>query len=137
LKQVGIEVKPKIMEWSAFIEDVTAPNWNYDAVILGWSLSADPDPTALWHSNQREEGLNFVHFSDPELDKLMDENTKQLEQSERKETIAKIQQGIAEQQPYTFLYYPNDHYALDTSIKGFVHHPSSEYYQIEKWWMDK
>ncbi|MGM7700758.1 peptide-binding protein [Pseudalkalibacillus sp. Hm43] len=137
LKQVGIEVKPKIMEWSAFIGDVTAPNWKYDAVILGWSLSADPDPTALWHSKEREEGLNFVHFSDPELDKLMDENTKQLEQSERKDTIAKIQEGIAEQQPYTFLYYPNDHYALDSSIKGFVHHPSSEYYQIEKWWMDK
>ncbi|WP_414703632.1 peptide-binding protein [Pseudalkalibacillus sp. SCS-8] len=137
LKQVGIEVKPKIMEWSAFIEDVTAPNWNYDAVILGWALSADPDPTAIWHSKEREAGLNFVHFSDPELDKLMDENTKELDQEKRKEMIAKIQEGIVEQQPYTFLYYPNDHYALDPSIKGFTHHPRSEYYNIENWWMDK
>ncbi|WLD95361.1 peptide-binding protein [Alkalihalobacillus sp. AL-G] len=137
LKQIGIEVQPKIMEWSAFIEDVTAPNWNYDACILGWSLSADPDPTDLWHSKEREQGLNFVHFSDPELDKLMEQNTKELDQEKRKEIIAEIQSGIAEQQPYTFLYYPNDHYALDAKLRGHVHHPSSEFYMIEKWWLEQ
>ncbi len=137
LKEIGIEVKPKIMEWSAFIDDVNAPNWNYDAVILGWSLGVDPDPTALWHSKERAEGLNFVHFSDPELDKLMEQNTKVLEQEERKQIIGEIQAGIAEQQPYTFLYYPNDHYALDVKLQGHVHHPSSEYYQIEKWWLEQ
>ncbi|WP_221563592.1 peptide-binding protein [Alkalihalobacillus sp. TS-13] len=136
LKEIGIEVKPTIMEWSAFIEEVTEKK-DFDAVILGWSLSTDPDPTALWHSKEIEAGLNFVAFSDPDLDKLMEENTQILDQDERKEVIGEIQAGIAEQQPYTFLYYPNDHYALASNIKGHVHHPSSEYYMIEKWWIEQ
>ncbi|WP_261132326.1 peptide-binding protein [Bacillus sp. Marseille-Q3570] len=136
LKEVGIEVKPTIMEWSAFIEEVTEKK-DFDAVILGWSLSTDPDPTALWHSKEIEAGLNFVAFSDPELDKLMEKNTQVLDQEERKDIIGEIQAGIAEQQPYTFLYYPNDHYALDANLKGHVHHPSSEFYMIEKWWLEQ
>jgi peptide/nickel transport system substrate-binding protein len=133
-KEVGIEAKPKIMEWSAFIGEVTAPNWKYDAVILGWSLGTDPDPSDIFHSKEREEGLNFVHYSNPEMDALMDENTKILDQEERAEVIKEIQAGIAEDQPYSFLYYPNDHYATPKNLNGVVFHPSNPYYNVHKWW---
>ena len=39
LKEIGIEAKPQIVEFSALIEQTSAPNWDYDALLLGWSLA--------------------------------------------------------------------------------------------------
>lgn len=137
LKQVGVKATPKIIEWSAFIEQVTAPNWDFEAVILGWALGMDPDPSDLWHTREIEQGLNFVAFSDPELDKLMDKNTKILDQEKRAEVIGKIMAGIASQQPYTFLFYPNDHIAYTPKLHDVKLHPRIGYYKINTWWMEQ
>ncbi|HET7616289.1 MAG TPA: peptide-binding protein, partial [Bacillales bacterium] len=108
LKQVGIKVTPKIIEWSAFIKQVTAPNWNFEAVILGWSLGTDPDPSDLWSCDEIKQGLNFVAYCNKDIEPLMKKNTKLLDRQKRKEVIGKIMAQIAEDQPYTFLYYPKD-----------------------------
>ena len=44
LKEVGIEAKPRITEWSALIQEINPPNWDFDAIILGWSLRNQPRP---------------------------------------------------------------------------------------------
>jgi peptide/nickel transport system substrate-binding protein len=136
LAEVGISVTPKLMEWSAFIEDVTAPNWNYDALILGWALGTDPDPTGIWHSKEIEEGLNFVAYSRPKLDELMDQQIKELDQEKRKVMVWEIFAEIASDQPYTFLYYPNAHVAMQPYMKGFTHHPRADRYKANEWWFD-
>lgn len=134
LAQIGIEVKPEIMEWSAFLADVNPPAWNFDAIILGWALSTDPDPTAIFHSKEIEEGLNFVAYSNPEADALMDKNMQTMDRDERAEFIKQAKGLIAEDQPYTFLYYPNAHRAMPVNLEGFEFHARSEFYNIHKWW---
>jgi peptide/nickel transport system substrate-binding protein len=134
-KEVGIEAKPKIQEWSSFIKDVTAPTWNFDACILGWALGVDPDPSDIFSSKEIAQGLNFVHYKNPELDKLMAENTKITDREQRGEMIKEIQAGIAEDQPYTFLYYDNDHIMYNPKLQNVQQHPSIAYYKIEDWWI--
>lgn len=135
-KEVGVKANVSIVEWSAFIEQITAPNWDFDAVILGWSLSVDPDPTNLWHSREREKGLNFVHYSNTAMDELMEANTKILDFEERKAVLQEIFTGIAADQPYSFLYYPNAHAAIPTNLKGKVYAPGASFYEINKWYFD-
>ncbi|MCF6094132.1 ABC transporter substrate-binding protein [Microaerobacter geothermalis] len=136
LKEVGVEAKPRLMEWSAFINDYVMPK-KFDAIILGWSLSTYPDPTDLWHSKEIEEGFNFVSFNRPDLDKLMEKNTKILDQAERKKVLGEIQAAISEEQPYTFLYYPIGNRAFPVGFKGYTFHPKSQIYQPHKWWIEK
>ncbi|KIY22947.1 MULTISPECIES: peptide-binding protein [Mesobacillus] len=137
LKNVGIEAKPEIVEWSAFIEQISAPNWNYDALVLGWSLSTFPDQYDIFHSSQMKEGLNFVWYSNPEADKLMEEAKQILDQDEYKKAYADIYKMIAEDQPYTFLYYPNVHRVMPENLQGYVFHAKDDYYEIYKWWLKK
>ncbi|MGY3717567.1 peptide-binding protein [Sutcliffiella cohnii] len=133
--QIGIEVKPEIMEWSAFLADVNPPAWNFDAIILGWSLGIDPDPSGIFHSKEIEEGLNFVAYSNPEADELMDLNMSTMDRDERAEYIKQANAMIAEDQPYTFLYYPNAHRAMPVNLEGFEFHAKNEFYNIHKWWL--
>ena len=135
LKEVGIEVTPNIMEWSAFIADVTAPNWNYDAVVLGWSLATFPDQYDLFHTSQSEQGLNFVWYSNTEADTLMEDAKKILDRDEYKAAYVDIYKILAEDQPYTFLYYPNDHYAMPENLMGYEFHAKNAFYNINKWWL--
>ncbi|MCG1020103.1 peptide-binding protein [Sutcliffiella horikoshii] len=135
--ELGIKVTPEIMEWSAFLADVDPPAWNFDAIILGWALSTDPDPSGIFHSKEIAEGLNFVGWSNEEADKLMDEANLTMDQDERAEKIQAINRIIAEEQPYTFLYYPNAHRAMPTNLEGFEFHARAEHYNIHKWWLSE
>ncbi|WEG12909.1 peptide-binding protein [Pullulanibacillus sp. KACC 23026] len=134
-KQIGVEATPKIEEWSAFIQEVTTKPWKFDACILGWSLSVDPDPTAIFASSQAENGLNFVHYSDPAMDKLMAENTSITDQTKRGEVIKQIQAGIAQDQPYSFLYYPNAHIMYNPKLQNVQQLSAADYYHIKDWWI--
>ncbi|MBM7620639.1 peptide/nickel transport system substrate-binding protein [Bacillus tianshenii] len=135
LKEVGIEVKPNIMEWSAFLADVNPPAWKFDAIILGWSLGTDPDPSGIFHSKEIEEGLNFINYSNPKADELMDKNLSTMDQEERKGYIVEVNNIIAEEQPYTFLYYPNVHRAMPANLEGYTFHAKSDFYKINEWWL--
>lgn len=136
LAEIGIKVTPDIMEWSAFIADLDPPKWNYDAIILGWALSTDPDPSAIFHSKEIEQGLNYGAWKNEEADKLMDEANVTMDQEERAAMIADVNRIIAADQPYTFLYYANAHRAMPTNLEGVTFHARLEYYDIHKWWLN-
>ncbi|WBL16754.1 peptide-binding protein [Sutcliffiella sp. NC1] len=133
LKEVGIEVNIKVLEWSAFVSANMAHE--YDACINGWSLGVDPDQTDYFHSKHREQGLNYTQHSNPEVDQLLEENVKILDDEKRLEVLHELYQQISEDQPYTFLYYPNVHYALPINLGGFEFHPSNGFYNIKNWWL--
>jgi peptide/nickel transport system substrate-binding protein len=135
LKEIGIEVKPEIIEFSAFIEQVSAPNWDFDAMILGWSLSTFPDQYDIFHSSQIAEGLNMIDYKNEEADKLMEEAKQILDQDEYAAKHADIYKLITEDQPYTFLYYPNVHRVMPENLQGYEFNAKSEYYNIHKWWL--
>ncbi len=134
-KEIGVEAKPEIIEWSAFIKQVTAPNWDYEAMILGWSLSTFPDQFDIFHSSQAEEGLNMNWYSNPEADKLMEE-ARQTTDIEKYKAIHKdLYQILVDDQAYTFLYYPIEFRAMPEELQGYEFHSKSAFYNAHKWWL--
>lgn len=117
LKKVGIKVNIRILEWSTFIHQYIDKK-NFDAVILGWSLSRDPDQYPLWHSSQKKEGqYNFVSYENKEVDKLLEEGRRIFPEKKRQKIYRKIHKILAEDQPYTFLYVAD---ALPVIHKRFI-----------------
>jgi peptide/nickel transport system substrate-binding protein len=137
LKDVGIEVRPAQMEWGAFLERIRAPSYNFDGVVLAWALGLDPDPSAIWHSREIAQGLNNIAFRDPRVDELSDRNILVLDQEERAAMLREVWQIIAEEQPYTFLFYPKQFVGLKADVRGFVHHPRIDTYRVNEWWLDR
>ena len=136
LGNIGIEVKAEQMEWGAFLDKINPPNYDFDAVVLAWGLGLDPDPSAIWHSKEIANGLNNISYSNPTVDEISDTNTQILDQAERAAALAKVWEILAEEQPYTYMYYPQQFLALNKKIEGFTHHPRSNMYRVNEWWIN-
>jgi len=132
LKQVGIEVTVNLMEWNAFLEYVDGDK--KEAYILGWSLSADPDPYSIFHS---KGGFNAMNdYNNPKVDELIMKGKSTTNMEERKKVYQQLGQELAIDQPYTFLYYANSLVGLTNQIQGPVKGtPAGIHWNYETWYM--
>ena len=106
LRQVGIEVKVEIYEWAVLLKRFVNKG-EFDAIVLGWGLGYDYDQYAIWHSSQTHpEELNFVGFSNPEADRLLDDLRQEYARPEIIKLAGKLQRTIYDEQPYLFLFVP-------------------------------
>ncbi|GAF64962.1 ABC transporter substrate-binding protein [Bacillus sp. TS-2] len=135
LGDIGIEVSPRQMEWGAYLEQTNTPNKDFDATISAWALGTDPDPSAIWHSRESEEGLNNITYANDRVDELADEQKKIIDRDERKEKIGELLSIVAEEQPYTFLYYPEQHLLINQKLEGVTHHPRINSYKVNEWYL--
>jgi len=104
-RELGIDVKLELYEWSVFIQNFINPK-AFDACILGWALSPDPDDYQIWHSSQIEKGFNFISYRNREVDRLWEEGRREYNVEKRKAIYWKINELMHEDQPYTFLFVP-------------------------------
>ncbi len=123
LKEVGISAEPRIIEWSTFIANYVNKK-NYDVVILGWSLGVDPDNYSIFHSSQIKDGLNFISYRNPRVDRLLEEGRTTIDQGSRKKIYGEFQKIMAEDQPLVFLYYPKSITGVRDRVAG-VRPPSA------------
>ena len=124
-KKVGVKMNIRVMEWSAMLKIINAPEdpKDFDAVIIGWSLGVDPDARSIWHSEEYPRGLNFVGYSNPEVDKLIELGRTTMERAKRKVIYAKMNKIISEDQPYIFLWYPKSVIAVRDRVGGLLTDP--------------
>ncbi|EPR37328.1 ABC-type transporter, periplasmic subunit [Desulfovibrio sp. X2] len=136
LRQIGIKVEIRTIEWASFIKEFINPG-NFDAVILGWSTTVDPDNYTVWHSSQTPpQGLNFVHYANPEVDRLLEEGRETLDQAVRKRIYDRIQELLHDDQPYCFLYVPYALPIVSARIRGIEPAPAGITYNFERWWIE-
>ncbi len=122
LKTIGIQADIRIFEWTTFLTEYVNKK-NFDACVLGWSLSLDPDVFAIWHSSQTGEyQYNHVSYSNPEVDRLLVEGRYTLDQGKRQAIYRKIHHLLADDQPYTFLFAPYNLTAVHKRFKGITYH---------------
>ena len=137
LKEVGISVKIRIVEWSAFVTDFINKR-RFDAVILGWTIPLDPDAYDVWHSSKTSpEELNFVSYKNPEADEMLEKGRSTFNQAERKKYYDRFQEILAEDQPYTFLYVPEELIIISNRIRGVEPAPIGIGHNFIKWYVPK
>ena len=135
LEEVGIEVRIRTVEWAAFIEKFINPR-NFDAIVMGWNITQDPDNYDVWHSSKYEgAGLNFGGYSNPEVDELLVKGRHMLDPEERKPVYWRIQELIHEDQPYLFLYAPLSLPIIRAEVMGVEPAPAGITYNQERWWI--
>lgn len=136
LSEIGIKTTIEVLEWSAYVEETSPPKWNFDAIVAGWSIGSDPDPTWFWHSSEIENGLNYGAYSNPKVDELLSENTKISDIDERKKIIGEADAIVTEDQPSTFLYNAEGHLAKAVNFVGPQFSAANTYYKIHEWYLE-
>jgi peptide/nickel transport system substrate-binding protein len=107
----------RVLEWSSLLHNFVDKK-RFDAILMGWNLSRDPDQYVIWHSSQRKEGqYNFVDYANPEVDRLLEEGRREFDAEKRKAIYHRIHAILADDLPYIFLYFPE---ALPVVHKRFI-----------------
>jgi peptide/nickel transport system substrate-binding protein len=95
---------------------------NFQASQFGWSGRVDPDGNVYNHWTCKG-GLNYSHYCNPEVDKLLDEARQTSDVEARKALYAKADALFAEDNPIVYLYYQSWIYAYQAGLKGFQAYP--------------
>lgn len=137
LRQVGVDVRIRVVEWAAFLKEFIDKG-NFEAVLLAWLTTQDPDMYDIWHSSKTKPGeLNFIGYSNPEVDRLLEEGRGTFAIEQRKKAYFRIQEILADEQPYTFLYVPDALPAVSSRFRGIEPAPAGIGYNLIKWYVPK
>jgi ABC-type transport system substrate-binding protein len=138
-KALGVNLQIKIFHINALESDILRER-NFNGLLFGEILGAIPDPFPFWHSSQKGElGLNLANYNNKEVDKLLEDNRRVLDESERKTKLEEFQDILIEDMPAIFLYNPDYIYAVSDEIKGIdsdiLIDPSSRFSNINEWYI--
>jgi peptide/nickel transport system substrate-binding protein len=135
LAKVGIKVNIRTLEWSTFVNEFIDKR-RFQAVILGWSIDRDPDQYDIWYSGKtKDKEFNFVSYSNPEVDALLEKGRRTFDITERKKAYYRIQEILAEELPYIFLYVPDATPIVQSRFKGIKPSPIGITYNLPKWYV--
>lgn len=100
--RAGVQLEPKPTEWAVMLEKIKKQD--FDAITLGWTSGVETDIFQMFHSTQTEAGGdNFVNYVSAELDTLIDQARKTVDEAERMPIWQAAERVMHEDQPYTFL----------------------------------
>lgn len=137
LAEIGIRVKIRVIEWAAFVNDFINKR-KFDATILGWTIPMEPDLYDVWHSSKTgPQELNFVSFRNDEVDALIVRARETFDQPLRKRCYDRIQEILAEEQPYLFLYVPDALPILHARFRGVEVAPLGIGWNFIRWYVPR
>ena len=118
LKEVGIDVQIRAIEWASFISRFIKTG-DFDVVVLGWSLGLDPDQYSIWHSSQQAPGqFNFIGYNNPVADKLLEQGRLELNPEKRMKIYHDFSKILLEDSPIVYLSAGYGLSAIHKRVKG-------------------
>jgi peptide/nickel transport system substrate-binding protein len=135
LKQIGIDVTPNPTEWGTYIETVINKK-EFDAAIIGWIGAIDPDDWvyARFHTGEK---WNTTGYSNPEVDKLLEQGRVTTDQAERKKLYNQADKLIVMDAPFVFFYLYDQYEALRDYVKGYAHMANNSKNTFKRTWIAK
>lgn len=135
--QIGVKVNIRILEWATFINEYINKG-NFSAIVMGWNIVQDPDLFDVWSSTRcGNNGLNFICYENDEVDRLLEVGQKTYDLKSRKKAYDRIQEILAEEAPYTFLYVPDSNTALNKRFRNIKPAASGISYNFIDWYVPK
>jgi len=137
LKEIGIDVKIRVLEWASFINRFIKTG-DFKAVVLGWSLSLDPDQFNIWHSSQQGPGqFNFVGYENPRVDELLELGRRELDNDKREEIYHEFSKLLLEDSPIVYLYAGYGLSAINKRVQGIKNPapPAGIYQNSYEWFI--
>ncbi len=136
---IGVGVELKILNPNRVNQEIIKPK-DYEALLYGEILGADPDPYPFWHSSQAAgSGLNLSAYYNKEADKLLESARQLSDPNERAKQYVDFQNILLEDEPAIFLFSPAYDYPINKKIKGIstelITTPTGRLNAISQWYV--
>ena len=139
LKEVGIDVQIRAIEWASFISRFIKTG-DFDVVVLGWGLGLDPDQYNIWHSSQQAPGqFNFIGYHNPTVDQLLEQGRLELDADKRMKIYHEFARVLLEDSPIIYLSAGYGLTAIHKRVKGIDNPapPAGIGYNSHEWYIPK
>jgi len=116
-ENLGAEVEIETVEWETFLNDLRAGR--FQAYEVGW-VADYPDPEnfldLLFHSESVE---NHTAYSNPDVDRLLEEARVEGDVSARLEIYQEVERIIVDEAPWLPLWFGRSYFLVKPYVKGF------------------
>ncbi len=121
--QIGVEINENFQEFAGFSQKIYAER-DFDLYTMAWSLSLDPSPRQIFHSeNIYEGGNNSVGWNNPENDRLLVEGELEMDQAKRAEIYTEWGKLWNDELPYIPVYMRENWQLVNTRVSGWETSP--------------
>jgi len=137
LRQIGIEAELNLVENATMVEQVYDPaGRNFDIAVTGESAYVDPNTVVLPYFKTGESS-NFMGYSNPEVDKLVEQGIAATDQAERARIYQQIQTILLDDLPWVSLFVANQYEAMKDYVQGYVHIPTGSNASFRTTWIEQ
>jgi peptide/nickel transport system substrate-binding protein len=133
LKKVGIDARPRILEFNTLVQEMN--DGAFDAIIIGLSMDTSLDMTAQFHTRAITEGNNSFRYSNPEVDRLLEQVASQPELKQAEPYIHQIERLLHRDQPATFLWESQRMAAVNKRIRDAKPNQMHSFFNLKDWWL--
>ncbi|HPN96379.1 MAG TPA: ABC transporter substrate-binding protein [Candidatus Moranbacteria bacterium] len=138
-EKAGIKVNISTYSISDVQQNYIRPR-EYEALLFGQVMGADPDPYSFWHSSMKKDpGLNLSLFGSSETDKLIEDGRIEFDTEKRSESYVDFQKELEKESSAIFLYSPLYIYPVNKSVQGLdiktLILPSKRFCNVNYWYI--
>jgi peptide/nickel transport system substrate-binding protein len=135
LALIGVQAHPRVVEWTTLVEQMSDTR-DFDAVVTGWVTGFNLDDMDLYHSDRIDGPLAMSGTNRPDIDRLLEQVRVTSDRSVAKELWAEYQRLIIDEQPYTFVYFPERLAGVNRRVKGVVMDARGDWATLKDWYID-
>ena len=114
--EAGFDLRIQAMEFASSLQ--ASDRGDYELYLIGWSGRVDVDGNTyqFLHTGQ---GNNASHYSNPTVDKLLEDGRSLIDVAKRRPIYAQVFQELRRDLPLTYLYNPRITMAMTAKLQGF------------------
>lgn len=127
LGKVGIQLEVEVLENATYLDRIV--NSDFQMFALGWVTNTGDADYGLYETfhSSRPTWANTTRYSNPEVDKLLEEAHTSVDPEVRKNAYAQVQKILVEEAPEIFMWNGEEILAARSNVKGIVLAPSGRH----------
>ncbi len=133
LRRIGIETRVRQLEFTTIVAKLRGRE--FQAVMSAFNIDTSLDLTYAFHSGSIDDGFNFGGYSSPRVDRLIEAARASRDTDELGRLLHEIQGLLHHEQPFTFLWEPQQLNGVSRRLRGVQPNPLSSWFRIEEWWL--
>lgn len=130
-EKIGVKMELRALDFPTLVTKLLPKNADgtqrkvtaddYHAYILGFGVEADPDEYRSYFGSKYmpPNGYNFVSYSDPKVDQLLEQQVAEVDLEKRKNIIWEVGKKLAEDEIWIPLYEQQSPYVANKRLGGF------------------
>ena len=119
------------MEFNALLGPLS--EHDFDSVMAALAIDTSLNTEYFYHTNGIDNGYNWGAYSNPEMDRLIEEANAQVDALAAKPLYDRLQELLHDELPMTFLYEQRRLAGVSNHLQGVEPNQVSSFYRLHNW----